>query len=112
MTLVQRTPYAVPQGDAVRSDSVTDALGLLRGRPLVVLAGAGLSTDSGIPDYRGPGSPSRMPMTYQELVSGYHDQQRYWARSNLGLSRMRGASPNTGHVALARLDPALLITQN
>jgi NAD-dependent SIR2 family protein deacetylase len=88
------------------------ALSLLTDRPLVVLTGAGLSTDSGIPDYRGPGSPARMPMTYQEFVSGLDAQQRYWARSHLGWSRMRGASPNAGHFALARLDPSLLITQN
>jgi NAD-dependent SIR2 family protein deacetylase len=88
------------------------ALALLRDRPLVVLTGAGLSTDSGIPDYRGPGAPARMPMTYQEFVSGPAAQQRYWGRSHLGWSRMRGAEPNAGHVALAALDPELLITQN
>jgi len=51
-------------------------------------------------------------MTYQEFVSGLEAQQRYWARSHLGWSRMRGAEPNAGHFALARLDPSLLITQN
>jgi len=91
---------------------VDEALDLLRSGPLVVLTGAGLSTDSGIPDYRGPGSPARMPMTYQEFVSGPEARQRYWARSHLGWGRMRRADPNPGHHALARLDPALLITQN
>jgi NAD-dependent SIR2 family protein deacetylase len=91
---------------------VRDALDLLAVRPLVVLTGAGLSTDSGIPDYRGPGSPNRTPMTYQEFVSGPEAQQRYWARSHLGWSRMGRAEPNAGHRALAALDPELLITQN
>jgi NAD-dependent SIR2 family protein deacetylase len=89
-----------------------DARALLRDRPLVVLTGAGLSTDSGIPDYRGPGAPARMPMTYQEFVSGPAPRQRYWARSHLGWGRMGGAEPNAGHHALARLAPELLITQN
>jgi NAD-dependent SIR2 family protein deacetylase len=89
-----------------------EALDLLATRPLVVLTGAGLSTDSGIPDYRGPGSPSRAPMTYQEFVATPEAQQRYWARSHLGWQRMGRAVPNAGHHALAGLDPDLLITQN
>jgi NAD-dependent SIR2 family protein deacetylase len=92
------------------------ALDLLAGRSFVALTGAGMSTDSGIPDYRGPGSPARTPMTYSEFVSGPQAQQRYWARSHLGWSRMKRAVPNDGHRALTTLEEAgllrLLITQN
>ncbi|HEX8496425.1 MAG TPA: Sir2 family NAD-dependent protein deacetylase, partial [Actinomycetales bacterium] len=95
---------------------LSDAVALLSGRRLVVLSGAGLSTDSGIPDYRGPDSPPRTPMTYQDFVSGPAAQQRYWARSHLGWRTMGGAAPNDGHravVALQRMGAVgAVITQN
>jgi NAD-dependent SIR2 family protein deacetylase len=102
---------------ALATDSrLEDALALLRGRRYVVLTGAGVSTDSGIPDYRGPrpagASPVRMPMTYQEFVASTANQQRYWGRAHVGWARMGSAEPNAGHHALARLDPALVLTQN
>ena len=83
---------------------------LLAGGRVVVLTGAGLSTDSGIPDYRGPGSPARTPKTYQQFTGAPADRQRYWARSHVGWRRMERAAPNPGHRALARLEEAGLVT--
>lgn len=89
---------------------------LLGAHRWLVLTGAGVSTDSGIPDYRGPGSPSRSPMTYQDFIRTPENRQRYWARAHVGWSRMKHADPNATHRALVRMqgDGRLtgLITQN
>jgi NAD-dependent SIR2 family protein deacetylase len=84
----------------------------------LVLSGAGLSTDSGIPDYRGAtGSLQRAtPMTYRQFVHDGELRRRYWARSHLGWRRIIEARPNSGHVSIAALEHAGLlrgtITQN
>jgi len=84
----------------------------------VVLSGAGLSTESGIPDYRGPTGRARRatPMTYQAFTSSAAARRRYWARSHLGWQHIGRAVPNRGHYAVAELGRrgllAGVITQN
>ncbi|TXG91550.1 NAD-dependent protein deacetylase [Rhodococcus rhodnii] len=83
---------------------------LLDGRRLCVLTGAGVSTDSGIPDYRGPSSPPRNPMTFQQFVGDPEFRNRYWARNHLGWRHMDAARPNDGHLALAELERAGVVS--
>lgn len=114
--------FWAPPADAPPTGTATpeEAIALLRERRFVALTGAGMSTDSGIPDYRGPDSAARtqgrLPMTYQELTAGPAAQQRYWARAYVGWALMRDALPNPGHHALARLEASGrctgVITQN
>ena len=89
---------------------------LLSSGPFAVLTGAGVSTDSGIPDYRGPGSPVRRPMTYQQFVGDPAFRRHYWARNHVGWQHVRRAQPNVGHLALTELERAGrltgVITQN
>ncbi|WP_069173776.1 NAD-dependent protein deacetylase [Streptomyces griseus] len=79
---------------------VTD---MLSAGGVLVLSGAGMSTESGIPDYRGEGgSLSRhTPMTYQDFTAGPQARRRYWARSHLGWRTFGRARPNAGHRAVA-----------
>jgi len=91
---------------------------LVRGGGVVVLSGAGLSTESGIPDYRGPTGAARpsVPMTYQVFTGDPAARRRYWARSHLGWRTIALARPNAGHRAVAQLQAAGLVegivTQN
>ncbi len=100
--------------DDVLTDPMTDELDrvveLLTGKRVAVLSGAGLSTDSGIPDYRGAGRVVRKPMTFQEFRSDPAKRQRYWAGSHLGWRTFAAARPNTGHRALAALEDAGIVT--
>ncbi|MEO7122766.1 MAG: Sir2 family NAD-dependent protein deacetylase [Lacisediminihabitans sp.] len=89
---------------SVAAAALETAVELLTGRSIAVLTGAGISTDSGIPDYRGAGAPVRTPMTFEAFLSDAEHRKRYWAGSHLGWKRFDGAEPNIGHLALARLE--------
>ena len=114
---------AAPTADAVRDAApdpaaLDDLAALLADGDVVTLSGAGLSTDSGIPDYRGATGSLRRhtPMTYQTFLRDPRGRHRYWARSFVGWRQIRGARPNPGHRAVAELQAAGLVgavvTQN
>lgn len=105
-------------GSLARSDIATleGVAALLREYPAALLTGAGLSTDSGIPDYRGPKSPPRQPLQYQEFMGEPLLRQRYWARNHVGWAQLHQAKPNAGHYAAGALERgghlSGIITQN
>lgn len=100
------------------AESFERLLDLLRGRRIVAVVGAGCSTESGIPDYRGPQGSlrTRKPVQYKEFVGSDAWRARYWARSAIGWAHMTSRRPNAAHLALARLEEGGLIrgliTQN
>lgn len=106
-------PTTVPTG------TVDDVLAALEGRTAVVLTGAGISTDSGVPDYRGPGAARATPMLFKDFTSNEENRRRYWARAFVGWETMGRANSNDGHRLLAEWEhrgwptPLLgVITQN
>jgi NAD-dependent SIR2 family protein deacetylase len=104
--------------DDLHRDPVEQLQEYLAGRRFLVLTGAGISTPSGIPDYRDSDGVrrGRQPMMYQEFLARPEARRRYWARAMLGWPRLRQARPNQAHEALAALQGQArisgLITQN
>jgi NAD-dependent SIR2 family protein deacetylase len=88
----------------------------LAGKSILVLTGAGVSTESGIPDYRGEGKTERHPMTFDVFMGAEAARARYWARSYVGWSVIANAKPNGSHFALARAESlgriSHIVTQN
>ena len=107
-----------PTGRPPSADRLDLLADLVADGDVVVLSGAGLSTESGIPDYRGETGRRRRatPMTYQEFTASAAARRRYWARGHLGWRHITGAEPNAGHRAVAELQRrglvAGIITQN
>ena len=99
------------------TDDLSPLIDILSGRRIVVLTGAGCSTESGIPDYRGGGRTGpRNPIQHDAFMKRADVRRRYWARATLGWARFSGAEPNDAHRALAALEGdgrvAGVITQN
>ncbi len=103
----------VPSGVGVPGTTeLTEVVRVVGDGGVVVLSGAGLSTESGIPDYRGADGTLRrhVPMTHQEFVASEAGRRRYWARSHLGWAAFSRARPNVGHAAVAALQRAGFLT--
>ena len=99
-----------------REHAVDSARTVLQGRKIAFITGAGVSTDSGIPDYRGEGSLPRTPMDIKAFLTSHAARQRYWAGGHRGYQAFSATEPNPSHRAIARFersgDALGVITQN
>jgi len=99
-----RLKSQVPKVAGVASDfQIAQLVDFLKIGNLSVVTGAGISTESGIPDYRSPGRPPHKPMTHQDFINCEARRRRYWARSALGYRTISKAQPNVAHLTLAHL---------
>jgi len=105
-----------PSFDSALLYGLEHARKLIEGKKTLVLTGAGISTSSGIPDYRGAGRVQKHPLTFDEFMGSAQNQARYWARSYVGWHRIASAEPNLGHQALSDAEQRSkifhIITQN
>ncbi|MBN4928084.1 NAD-dependent protein deacetylase [Hoyosella rhizosphaerae] len=97
-------------------EALVRSIEVLAAQKVVTLTGAGLSTDSGVPDYRSPTAPKRTPMTISQFLATPQARQQYWARNHIGWRFIDSREPNRGHRSLAALElggvVTSLITQN
>ncbi|AMX01717.1 NAD-dependent protein deacetylase [Microbulbifer thermotolerans] len=108
-----------PQQTTVAEAAAEHLAAFIRRYPrLMILTGAGVSTDSGIPDYRDQDGAwkRKQPVRHGDFMSSLSTRQRYWGRSLIGWPTMRRAQPNAAHRHLAELErrqhTELLVTQN
>lgn len=107
-----------PVPDSVTDGAIAELAQFMRGRTVLVLTGAGISTDSGIPDYRGPESIKlpRKPIWYREFLHDAAARKRYWSRSAIGWPKIHNARPNIAHRILVEMERdgtvSGIVTQN
>jgi NAD-dependent SIR2 family protein deacetylase len=116
--MLQAPPVNIARQPLQHDDECDALAAFLRSRRVVALTGAGCSTESGIPDYRGQGRPSRprSPIQHDAFLRNAETRRRYWARATVGWTWFASSAPNAGHAALADLEASGhlvgLITQN
>jgi NAD-dependent deacetylase len=112
-----KRPETTPSGD--HDPAVTALIEIARpARVISAFTGAGISTESGIPDYRGPGGvwERNAPPTLSDFRQNPDTRRQYWAERRERYPALRDTQPNAGHLALARLQSSgrlsYVITQN